>query len=54
MTFFKKIFGREIKNTIVCALKFMPDDVYLKIIYRIKVGKKLDLKRPKTYTEKLQ
>ena len=54
MTFIKKMFGREIQNTIVCALKFVPDEVYLKIIYRIKVGKKLDLTNPKTYTEKLQ
>ena len=48
------MFGREIQNTIACALKFVPDEVYLKIIYRIKVGKKLDLTSPKTYTEKLQ
>lgn len=48
------MFGREIQNTIICALKFVPDEVYLKIIYRIKVGKKLDLTSPKTYTEKLQ
>ena len=54
MTFIKKMFGREIQNTIACALKFVPDEVYLKIIYRIKVGKKLDLTSPKTYTEKLQ
>lgn len=34
--------------------KFMPDGAYLKMVYKIKVGKKLDLKHPKEYNEKLQ
>ncbi len=33
---------------------FVPDKVYLKIIYRSKFGRKLDLKNPQTYNEKLQ
>ena len=36
------------------CLRFIPDATYLKVIYRIKVGKTLNLKNPKTYTEKLQ
>ena len=32
----------------------LPDTIYLKLIYRLYVGKKLNLKNPKTYSEKLQ
>lgn len=34
--------------------KFLPDKMYLKVLYRIKMGKKLNLEYPKTYNEKLQ
>lgn len=34
--------------------KLVPDKVYLKVIYRSKFGKKLNLKNPQTYNEKLQ
>lgn len=30
------------------------DSIYLKLLYRYKLGKKLDLKRPQTYNEKIQ
>ncbi len=33
---------------------WMPDDLYLKILYRIFVGKRLNLNNPQTYNEKLQ
>ena len=46
--------GREIQNQIVSGLRFIPDETYLKIIYRLKVGKRLNLDNPQTYTEKLQ
>ena len=32
----------------------MPDALYLKLLYRLFVGKRLNLKNPQTYTEKLQ
>lgn len=32
----------------------IPDKPYLKLIYRLKMGKPLDLKNPKTFNEKLQ
>lgn len=32
----------------------MPDEMYLKMIYRIRTGKKLNLNNPKTFNEKLQ
>lgn len=52
----------EVKNKIILFLKWVrqyifriiPDKLYLKIIFRIKVGKKLDLKNPQTFNEKLQ
>jgi len=38
-------------NYVFC---YLPDDYFLKIAYRIKLGKKLNLSNPTTYTEKLQ
>ena len=35
-------------------LKFIPDRLFLKIKYRIKVGRRLDLENPATFTEKIQ
>ena len=32
----------------------LPDKIYLKILYRLQLGRKLDLKNPKTFNEKLQ
>ena len=34
--------------------QWLPDSVYLKILYRIKMRHKLDLHNPKTFSEKLQ
>ena len=34
--------------------RFIPDAIFLKIKYRLIMGKKLDLKNPKTFNEKLQ
>lgn len=35
-------------------MNWMDDVLYLKIAYRIRMGKKLDLKNPRTFNEKLQ
>lgn len=35
-------------------VSWLPDKIYLKILYKILVGKKLDLRNPKTFNEKLQ
>lgn len=35
-------------------LNWIPDETYLKIAYRIKMGKKLNLDAPRTFNEKLQ
>ncbi|MBQ0030423.1 MAG: hypothetical protein KBT32_08310 [Bacteroidales bacterium] len=35
-------------------LWWLPDDVYLKLRFRLKMGERLNLKNPKTFNEKLQ
>ena len=35
-------------------LNWMPDSLYVKLLYRTYMGKKLNLKNPQTYNEKLQ
>ena len=34
--------------------QWLPDKTYLKLMFRIKMGRRLNLKNPKTYNEKLQ
>lgn len=46
--------AKKIKRNILSFFKFIPDDVYVKMYYRLKIGKKLDLKNPILYNEKLQ
>lgn len=41
-------------NALMNASKFVDDKTFLKIVYRIKMGQKLDLNNPKTFNEKLQ
>ncbi|MDR0437869.1 MAG: glycosyl transferase [Bacteroidales bacterium] len=36
------------------VIRFIPDKMFLKIYYRLKTGKKLNLENPKTFNEKLQ
>lgn len=50
---YKKIIkDRETRLRIINKLGFIPTVPYLKMVYRIKTGKKLDLKNPKTLSEK--
>lgn len=46
--------SRIIDNIIVKFFYWLPDKTFLNIRYRLNTGKKLSLKRPKTYNEKLQ
>ena len=34
--------------------KRLPDNIYLKLMYKVMTGQKLDLNNPKTFNEKLQ
>lgn len=50
----KIIRSRDLRLAILRCLSFVPDKTMLKLQYRIKTGRKLNLKEPKRYTEKLQ
>lgn len=55
MNGYKKIIkSAQVRKCILNALSFIPDKTMLKIQYRIKTGRKLNLKNPVRYTEKLQ
>lgn len=45
--------NREFRLQIIKLLSFIPDSAYLKMVYRIKTGKKLNLKNPVGINEKL-
>lgn len=50
----KYIKSPKVRNIILNLLWFVPDSVMLKLQYRIKLKRKLNLKNPKRYTEKIQ
>lgn len=55
MNFYKKIIrSKKLRFKMLSMLRFIPDEPMLKLQYRIKCGRKLDLKNPQRYTEKLQ
>ena len=52
---YKKIFrSKELRFAILRMLSFVPDGPMLRLQYRIKTGRKLNLKNPVRFTEKLQ
>lgn len=54
MDYKKIIKNRNTRFLILKLLGFVPDSIMLKLQYRIKLGRSLDLKHPKRFTEKLQ
>ena len=55
MNFYKKIIrSQKLRFKILSALRFVPDETMVKLQYRIKTGRKLNLKNPERYSEKLQ
>ena len=54
MDYKKFIKNRDTRTAILQFLDFVPDDIMLRIQYRIKTGRRLNLKKPKRYTEKIQ
>lgn len=55
MNFYKKIIrSRNLRIKILNLLSFIPDKTMVKIQYRIKTGRKLNLNNPQRFTEKLQ
>lgn len=52
---YKKILkSSKVRHSILSVLRFVPDKTMLKLQYRIKFGRKLNLKSPKRFTEKIQ
>ena len=45
--------NRELRLKLINLLRFIPDEPYLKMVYWIKTGKKLNLKNPRTFCDKL-
>ena len=54
MDYKKIIKNRKTRFLILKLLGFVPDSIILKLQYRIKLGRSLNLKHPKRFTEKLQ
>lgn len=54
MDYIRIVKSRKVRNQILQLLKFIPDKTMLKMQYWIKFGRKLDLKNPTRFTEKLQ
>ena len=54
MDYKKIIKNRETRLKILSLLNWIPDKYMLMLQYRIKTGRKLNLKDPKRYTEKIQ
>ena len=53
--FYKKILkNRATRRKILMVFDWVPDKIMLKIQYRLKLGRKLNLNNPLRYTEKLQ
>ncbi len=51
---YKKIIkDRELRLKLVNCLRFIPTKPYLKLVFKIKTGKKLNLKNPTTFCDKL-
>lgn len=52
---YKKILkNRHLRHKILEIFSFIPDKLMLKIQYRIKTGRSLNLKKPERFTEKIQ
>lgn len=45
---------RVFKKALLLAARCLPDALYLKMMYRRQIGKKLNLKNPRSFNEKLQ
>lgn len=54
MDYKKIIKSRELRLQLTRLLRFVPSKFYIKMVYRMKTGRKLNLKHPKTINEKMQ
>ena len=52
---YKKIFkSRKTRSKVLKALRFVPDKPMIMVQYKLKTGRKLNLRHPRRFTEKLQ
>lgn len=54
MNLYKKFIPKKMRFAILRALKFIPDKQMIKFQYYVKLKRKLNLKNPQRYTEKIQ
>jgi hypothetical protein len=54
MDYKKIIMSRDMRLNILKMLSFLSDKFMVQLQYRIKTGRRLNLKNPQRYTEKLQ
>lgn len=54
LRFFKEDRGAFMAAIVQNFFRWLPDKPYLQLLYRFKMGHRLNLKNPKTFTEKLQ
>ncbi|WP_322551820.1 ATP-grasp fold amidoligase family protein [Priestia megaterium] len=54
MDYKKYIKNKELRFKLLHYLRFIPDSTMLKLQYKIKMGRKLNLKEPKRWTEQIQ
>lgn len=54
MDYKKIIKSRRTREKILNLLSFIPDKPMIKLQYKLKTGRRLDLENPKRFTEKLQ
>lgn len=54
MNYKKYLKNQKLRFAILNSLKWIPDKTMIKLQYRIKLGRKLNLKNPQRFTEKLQ
>lgn len=54
MDYKKLIKSKKLRLSILSFLRFIPNKLMIKLQYRIKTGRKLNLKNPLRYTEKIQ
>ena len=50
----KRILGRNVIEFFYRSLGFLSDEKYLRLLFRLRMGRKLNLDNPKTFCEKLQ
>ncbi len=50
----KLVKNRETRNDLMGLLRFIPDEAFLRLMYRVRMSEKLDLDNPKTFNQKLQ